>query len=104
MTKMDELVTAVKKAEAKAKDEKCCKTLSTVLTIIGVLVVVAAVAFAVYKFITRCKENECDCDCECEDIFEDEESCIELEFVCPAEGEVVSAEAEEAAVEEKTEE
>lgn len=90
----------------KMKDEKCCKVIKTVLTIIGVLVVIAGVAFAVYKFMTKCKKGacECDCDCECDDIFEDEESCIELEFACPTEEEAVPAEAEEALTEEKTEE
>ena len=59
---------------------------------------VAAIAFAVYKFITKCKceEEEFVCD----DTFEDEESCIELEFVCPAEDEEAPAEAEEVTTEE----
>ncbi len=104
MTRMDELVTAVKKAEAKVEKEKCCKTIKTILTIIGVIVVVAAATFAVYKFITKCRENEADCDCACDDIFEDEESCIELEFACPVEEEAVPAEAEEALAEETVEE
>ena len=59
------------------------KLIKTVFAVVGILVVVAAIAFAVYKFITKCKceEEEFVCD----DTFEDEESCIELEFVCPSE-------------------
>lgn len=91
MTNIDELVTMVKRAEAKVKEEKCNKVIKTVLAIIGVVVVVALIAFTVYKFITRCKKEEC----ECEDTFEDEESCIELEFVYPSDEEAVPAEAEE---------
>ena len=90
---MEEVLTMVKKAEAKVKEEKCCKTIKTVLKVIGVLVVVAAVAFAVYKFITKCKQEEE--TCEFEDAFEDEESCIELEFAYPTDEEAVPAEAEE---------
>ena len=95
MTKMDELVALVKGAEAKAKEEKCSKAIKTALTVIGLIVVVAAIAFAVYKFITKCKQEEEDIDCE--DVFEDEESCIELEFVYPADEEAIPAEAEEEA-------
>lgn len=93
MTKMDELVALVKKAELKAKEEKCSKAIKTVMAVIGVIVVVAAIAFAVYKCITKCKVEEDECDCA--ETFEDEESCIELEFVYPAEEEAVPAEAEE---------
>ena len=73
------------------------KLIKTVFAVVGILVVVAAIAFAVYKFITKCKceEEEFVCD----DTFEDEESCIELEFVCPAEEEA-PAEAEEVTTEE----
>ena len=69
----------------KKLDEKCCNTMKVIMAVIGVIVVVAAIAFAVYKFITRCKSEE-DC-CDCADLFEEEESCIELEFACPKEDE-----------------
>lgn len=102
MTKMDELCALVKNAEAKVKEEKCSKAIKTALAVIGIIVVVAAIAFAVYKCITKCKQEEE--EYECEDTFEDEESCIELEFVYPAEEEAVPAEAqEEAAAEEQVE-
>ena len=68
------------------------KLVKTVFAVVGILVVVAAVAFAVYKFIARCK---CEEELACDDTFEDEESCIELEFVCPTEDEAIPAEAEE---------
>ena len=69
-----------------------------VFAIVGILVVVAAIAFAVYKFITKCKcEEE---EFVCNDTFEDEESCIELEFAGPTEEEAVPAEAEEVTTEE----
>ncbi len=93
MTKMDELVALVKRAEAKAKEEECNKAIKTALAVIGIIVIVAAIAFAVYKFITKCKQEEAECDCE--ETFEDEESCIELEFVYPVDEEAVPAEAEE---------
>ena len=66
------------------------KLIKTVFAIVGILVVVAAIAFAVYKFITKCKceEEEFVCD----DTFEDEESCIELEFACPKEDEAAPEE------------
>ena len=74
------------------------KLIKTVFAVVGILVVVAAIAFAVYKFITKCKcEDE---EFACDDTFEDEESCIELEFVCPTEEEAVPAEAEEVTTEE----
>ncbi len=95
MTKMDEIVAMVKAADAKMKEEKCNKTIKTILAVIGVIVVVAAIAFAVYKFIMKCKENTDAAYAECEETFEDEESCIELEFVYPNEEEAVPAEAEE---------
>ena len=81
----------------KKLDEKCCNTMKLIMAVIGVIVVVAAIAFAVYKFITRCKPEE-DC-CDCADLFEEEESCIELEFVCPKEDE--AAPEEQAAAEEE---
>ena len=77
----------------KMKEEKCSKAIKTVMAVIGMIVVAVAIAFAVYKFITRCKPQE-EC-CDCEDAFEDEEACIELEFACPTEDEAVPAEAEE---------
>lgn len=86
MTKMNELISKMKKAE----EEKSCNKMKTVLAIIGVIVVVAAIAFAVYKFITRCKKDEE--ICECEDFFEEEDSCIELEFVSPEAENKASAE------------
>ena len=76
------------------------KLVKTVFAVLGILVVVAAIAFAVYKFITRCEceEDELAYD----DTFEDEEHCIELEFACPTEDEAIPAEAEDmAAVEEE---
>lgn len=103
MTKMDELVALVKRAEAKAKEEKCSKAIKTALAVIGLIVVVAVIAFAVYKCITKCKQEEEELDCE--DSFEDEESCIELEFVYPADEDAVPVEAEEeVAAEEQVEE
>ncbi|MBQ8816468.1 MAG: DUF4366 domain-containing protein [Lachnospiraceae bacterium] len=98
MKKMDELVTLMKKAEVKAKDEKCCKTIKTILAIVGVIVVVAAIAFAVYKFVTKCRKNKEVCDCE--ETFEDEDSCIQLEFSYPEE----AAEENAATAEVQTEE
>ncbi len=95
MTKMDEIVAMVKAADAKVKEEKCSKAIKTVLAIVGAVVVVAAIAFAVYKFMMKCKANTEAAYAECEDTFEDEESCIELEFVYPSEEEAVPAEAEE---------
>lgn len=74
-------------------DDKTNKIIKTVFAIVGVAVAVAAVAFAVYKFITKEKAEEEDCDYT--DVFEDEESCIELEFVYPTEAEAVPAEASE---------
>lgn len=100
MTKMDEFVALVKNAEAKVKEEKCSKAIKSALAVIGVIVVVAAIAFAVYKCITKCKREE---ECECENAFEEEASCIELEFVYPAEEDAVPAEAEEDAAEEQVE-
>lgn len=92
MKKMDELVTLVKKAELKAKDEKCCKTIKTILGIVGVIVVAAAIAFAVYKLVTKCKKEKEVCDCE--EIFEEEDSCIQLAFTYPEEAAVEEATAE----------
>lgn len=73
------------------------KLIKTVFAVVGILVVVAAVAFAVYKFITKCKcEDE---EFLYDDTFEDEEACIELDFACPTEDEAVPAEAEEVTAE-----
>ena len=73
------------------------KLIKTVFAGVGILVVVAAVAFAVYKFITKCKcEDE---EFLYDDTFEDEEACIELDFACPTEDEAVPAEAEEVTAE-----
>lgn len=68
---------------------ECCNekkndnTIAIVMTVIGIIAVVAGVAFAVYKFITKRKAakelmDECDCT-ECD------ESLIELEFTYPEE-------------------
>lgn len=69
------------------------KLIKTVFAVVGILVVVATIAFAVYKCITKCKcKNE---ELEYDDTFEDEEHCIEIEFASPTEEEAVPAEAEE---------
>ncbi len=87
MMKMNELLTKLKKAE----EEKSCNKMKTVLAIIGVIVVIAAIAFAVYKFITKCKMDKecCECDCACEE----DDNCIEIEFVSPKEQDAAEEEA-----------
>lgn len=74
------------------EEKKCCKVIAAVMVVIGIIAVVAGVAFAVYKFITNSRKTEE--KIEDEDYFEDEESCIELEFVYPEDDEVVPAEAQ----------
>lgn len=90
MTKGKELLTMCHNTECKEK--KCCNTIAVVMAVIGVIAVVAGVAFAVYKFITNNKKTEEKIDAD--DYFEDEESCIELEFVYPEDDEVVPVEAQ----------
>ena len=66
------------------------KLIKTVFAVVGILVVVAAIAFAVYKFIVKCKGK--DEEYLYDDTFEDEESCIELEFSAPEEAEETTEE------------
>ena len=103
MEKMDELVKLVKKAEAKAKEEKCCDTMKTILKVIGFLAIVAAVVYAVYKFVASLNKDE-DEFYEDEDIFEDEDSCIELQFASAEQKEEASVEAEEETTADETKE
>ena len=95
MTKMNELLATIK------KDEKQCCKMKTIFAIVGAVVVIAGIAFAVYKFLTRYKEEECcdcgcdcDCDCDCECTC-DSDNCIEIELT-DSEKEVSAAEAEKA--------
>ncbi len=87
MTNMESLVAMVKQAEAKAKEEKCSKAIKTLLAIIGVIVVTAAIAYAVYKLISCYKQKKDVCDDV--DVCEDEDSCIELEFTFPEDEDAV---------------
>lgn len=80
MTKCNELLCALKDAEVQAKDKKCCKMITTIMAVVGIVVVVAGVAFAVYKFITRNKEEE-----NLWDDIDEEDSFVELELVYPEE-------------------
>ena len=62
------------------KEKKQDNTIAMIMAIIGIVVVVAGVAFAVYKFITKRKaEKEL---FEMED-YEDDEALIELDFTYP---------------------
>ena len=61
-------------------ENKKDNTIAMVMAIIGIVVVVAGVAFAVYKFVSKRKaEKEL---FEAED-FEDDEALIELDFTYP---------------------
>ncbi len=104
MIRVEELLAALKKEE-----KKQCDLVKTILAIVGVLVVIAGVAFAVYKFI--CKKHgccdcdcdcdgECDCDCDCDGSCDcDDDNCIEIELVSPEEPTEEAAEEAEATVE-----
>jgi len=61
------------------KEKKQDNTIAMIMAIIGIVVVIAGVAFAVYKFITKRKaEKEL-----FEEDYEDEDALIELDFVYP---------------------
>ncbi len=65
------------------KEKKHDNTIAIVMTVVGIVAVVAGVAFAVYKFITKRKEaKEL---LELDDYAVDEDSVIELEFAYPEE-------------------
>ncbi len=65
------------------KEKKHDSTIAIVMAVIGIVAVVAGVAFAVYKFITQKRaEKEL---FEMDDYVEDEDSIIELEFTYPEE-------------------
>lgn len=93
MTKMNELLATMK------KDEKQCCKMKTIFAIVGAVVVIAGIAFAVYKFLTKRKEAECcecGCDCDCDgECTCESDNCIEIELTDP-EKEAPAAEAENA--------
>ena len=71
MNKLEELVAALKKKE----DEKQKNTVLWVLAVIGAVVAVTGIAFAVYRFFTPdyLEDFEEDFDDDFDDYFEDEE-------------------------------
>ena len=65
------------------KEKKQDNTIAMIMAIIGIVVVVAGVAFAVYKFITKRKANK-----ELQEMLDDmdeEEALIDIEFTYPEE-------------------
>lgn len=67
------------------KEKKQDNTIAMIMAIIGILVVIAGVAFAVYKFITKRKAEK---ECFEADDFEEDDALIELEFTYPNDDEV----------------
>lgn len=67
------------------KEKKQDNTIAMIMAIIGIVVVVAGVAFAVYKFITKRKAQK---ECFEADDYEEDDALIELEFTYPNEEEV----------------
>lgn len=73
------------------KEKKQDNTIAMVMAIIGIVVVIAGIAFAVYKFISKRKAEK--------ELFEmenqeDDEGLIELDFVYPNDDEVLAEEEE----------
>lgn len=65
------------------KEKKQDNTIAMVMAIVGIVVVVAGVAFAVYKFISKRREDK-----ELQemlDAMEEEDSLIDIEFTYPEE-------------------
>ncbi len=81
MGKFEDLMDLVKLSELKKREEKNSNTLLIVLSVIGTVVVVAGIAFAVYKYVTACKgeKRAYELGEGFDDSF-DEEDLIELEF------------------------
>ena len=73
------------------KEKKQDNTIAMVMAIIGIVVVVAGIAFAVYKFISKRKAQK---ECFEMDDYEDDEALIELDFVYPNDDEVLAEEEE----------
>ena len=61
------------------KEKKHDNTIAMVMAIIGIVVVVAGIAFAVYKFITKRKAQKELAEAEC---YDDDDALIELEISC----------------------
>ena len=79
MSKMDEIVNAMKLGEIlhknKNEDEKKCK-LIWVLAIVGAVAAIAGIAYGVYKYLTPDYEDDFDDDFDSEfddDFFEDDD-------------------------------
>lgn len=74
MTKMEELVSASKLNEIlrKRDDDKIKKTILWILAIVGVVVAVAGIAYAVYRFVTPDYLEDFEEDFE-DDYFDDDE-------------------------------
>ena len=68
--------------ECNCNEKKQDNTIAMIMAIIGIVVVVAGVAFAVYKFITKRKEEK-----EFEEMLDamDDDACIELDYDYPEE-------------------
>ena len=65
------------------KEKKQDNTIAMIMAIVGIVVVVAGVAFAVYKFISKRREDK-----ELQqmlDAMEEEDSLIDIEFTYPEE-------------------
>lgn len=102
MNKIDEILEIVKGNVAKKEEKKSCPIV-WILAIVGAIVAVAAIAYAVYRYFNaEVAEEELEDDFDedfDDDFFEDEES--DPIIIPKQESEAV---AEEAPVEEKTEE
>lgn len=95
MTKLDEILEMMKLNELKKMKEEKKNCLFWVLAIIGAVVVIAGIAYAVYRYLTPDYLDDFDDDFD--DDFEDEEEEVEA---APAE-EAAEAPVEEASAVEK---
>ena len=102
MAKLDEILELMKLNELKKMKEEKKNCLFWVLAIIGAVVVIAGIAYAVYRYLTPDYLDDFDDDFD--DDFEDEEEEVEAapeqEVAEASEQEVAEASAEETAAEE----